>query len=977
MKRLIENIFRYKNIVFLLSFLIVGLGIFSFIRIPKQDMPEIDAPYVIVTMTTTFDAQKNDRLIVTPLVSNINKLKDVNEIKSYVNDYYIYLIVLFSYDSEDLELRKKTAVSKIEEYSKNADILSLEITSSINQPHVVYSLYNSNLSHEELIAESKLFELALLEEDYIKNVKTHMSYNQIIKIELDINALTSNHLSLSDISNAIKASFSSVPGGIIHEENESIYVFFEQDTESISSLENTVLPGGVLLKDIASLNYTKDSLKEYTYNGKEALFVSVFFEENIDFTKVDNNIQTLKNDFVTTKNITIEEIVFMPDYVSSQLNQVYFSLFLAVIIIFIILAVGLGIRESLLVILVVPVIVFGTLYTLYLSDNQLHKLTIVGIIVAIGMIVDNSIVITEGIKRKVDEGFTKIEAAKESINEYFKPILSSTLTTLFAFFILVLLPGYLGLVVSSMPLTVMIMISISFILSMTLSPLLGAMFIKKTPLNKQNKKIKKDVSSFLIKRPIINLFIILLFVGFSGFLVNKMTVNLYPADERNVLYIDYYDPQETLPSTYEAHNKIKQILENNQSIENYSSSINGDLFYFHYSVKSLQDTSFLGRFFVTIKTTEDMKQVQANLAKELDQLSSVVTDINPIVLSPPNAPIEIEVTSSSLADLNAFKGPFLIQLEQKDILSTYSIEDHTISKKYIIDILGNNVLYGIPDSLIKQKISYVLNGMTINLDSFDAPIQLMVTLPEIETIKSIEIYSEVDQTYHLLGEFISIEEMFGYTRINKLNNDYVFLIRGDFKDSKSIWSIQQEIDSIMEELDDSNIRVNYGGELEMFTEIKNDLIFSIIIILILMFIVLYIQFNNFLDPLIILVTIPLAFSGSIYALFLIGHQITATSLIGLISLIGIVVNIGILLIEYIEKHKEDYSVKKACVKAMQARIRPILLTGGTTILGMIPLALFGGDFFRPFAITFIGGMVVCISLGFILIPSLYFILKKR
>ena len=164
----------------------------------------------------------------------------------------------------------------------------------------------------------------------------------------------------------------------------------------------------------------------------------------------------------------------------------------------------------------------------------------------------------------------------------------------------------------------------------------------------------------------------------------------------------------------------------------------------------------------------------------------------------------------------------------------------------------------------------------------------------------------------------------------------------------------------------------------MFKEISEDLIRASIIAIIIIYIIMFIQFNNFLKPIIVFLTIPLSFSGSFLFLIIFDSPITATSLVGMVSLIGVTVNTGILLVEYISRnHNGKGDLKDACVDAVYLRFRPIMLTSITTILGLIPLLITGGNFFKPLALTFMGGMVTSTILTIFLVPSVYYLIYNK
>ena len=283
-------------------------------------------------------------------------------------------------------------------------------------------------------------------------------------------------------------------------------------------------------------------------------------------------------------------MLFLPDYVDSQINDVFYSLLIAILVVMVIVFIGIGFRNSFLIILTIPLIIFGTIAVLYLFGFELHKLTIVGLIISIGILVDNSIVITEGIKLNIDQGLNKLSSAKKAITDNSIPVLSSTLTTIAAFIVLVLLPGFLGKMISSMPLTVIIAISLSYIVSMILSPILATLVLKEPKVKKEirvsvHEKNIRAMIGFTIKYPLLWIFVGVASLVLSVyFAFDTLPIELYPNDERSVLYIDIENEVlGDLESTVELNSDVIDIFKNNPHVENYSTSIGGNLPNFHFS----------------------------------------------------------------------------------------------------------------------------------------------------------------------------------------------------------------------------------------------------------------------------------------------------------------------------------------------------------------------------------------------------------
>jgi multidrug efflux pump subunit AcrB len=196
-------------------------------------------------------------------------------------------------------------------------------------------------------------------------------------------------------------------------------------------------------------------------------------------------------------------------------------------------------------------------------------------------------------------------------------------------------------------------------------------------------------------------------------------------------------------------------------------------------------------------------------------------------------------------------------------------------------------------------------------------------------------------------------------------------------EDSSLADVTSDIETIVQNMDMENVNIQYTGESSMFEDISSDLIQASIIAIVVIYLIMLFEFNHFIKPLMVLFTIPLSFTGSFLFMIFFNIPFSATGLIGMVSLIGVTVNNGILLIEYITRHTEEHSVEESCVEAVYLRFRPIMLTSLTTIFGLIPLYISGGNFFQPLAITFMGGMMTATIITLFLVPSIYYLLFNK
>lgn len=996
MKRIIDEIFRRQKLIIMLFVIILGYGVYSYFVIPKQEMPEINTPYMLLSVTApSMSASDIEEDVLTDIEKVIMTFPEVTDVRSTIYDNYAVVITTFSFSTDNPLSLSETIYDKVLDLSLSDNISDISYSSNFDDPHVIFALHSPSLSEVELQAYSEEFKNEILLIDEVKEVQINSVFNKEIVITLNTDLLNIYGLNMYDIYQIIYANSSNIPLGGISTVYGTISVSGEVSFDEITDLQSLIIipeiptvTTEVTLGDLSTIELKDTSSKFYEFDGNQAIFLSIYFDKNIDFTKMGTEILNAKDEFLIEANdstLLIDEMLFLPDYVNSQINNVVYSLVIAIAVVMVVVLVGIGIRNSLLVVVTIPVIIFATLGVLFLSGQELHKLTIVGMIVAIGILVDNQIVITEGIKRNIELGMEKVFAAKTAIKDNFGPVLSSTLTTVAAFIVIVLLPGFLGEIVSSMPLTVIITISFSFIVSMTLSPVLAVIFLKAKPkadkINVHEIRIKKMIEN-TIKYPLLWLFISIVTLGGSVyFAFTTLDIDLYPNDERAIIYIDFEGSIDDPASTNIIKDEIVDIISQEDSFINFASSIGGNLPSFHFSAKLINEQPHIGRIYVNYDMTEnELLDYKSSLEISLSSINPNIR-INTLELSPPVAPIRMFIQSDDSVLLDSISSSIFDDIIDEEYIKSYKTTANAKSLKYNIsydyDLMSSTFISKLEiDSLISMN----LNGLDLNIYEFNSElinVNINSDIQIIEDLDDLLITSSVTDSSYPLSSFITVTEIYDYAIIQRLDGQGVAII-DVYPNNIDNFKLQSNLEEIASAYNTTGVKITYGGENEMFEEISTDLIRASVIALILIFIVMFIQFNNFVKPLIVYLTIPLSFTGSFLFLIIFNSPITATSLVGMVSLLGVTVNTGILLVEYISRsHHGPHDIREACVNAVYLRFRPIMLTSITTILGLIPLLITGGNFFRPLAITFMGGLVTSTVITIFLVPSVYYMIYKN
>ena len=521
---------------------------------------------------------------------------------------------------------------------------------------------------------------------------------------------------------------------------------------------------------------------------------------------------------------------------------------------------------------------------------------------------------------------------------------------------------------------------------MTLSPILAVLFLKpgkkKATTGIHEKRIKKMISG-TIRFPLVWLFgSIAILIGSIYLAFSQQEIDLYPNDERAILYIDFEnDFTNPLYSTSDLRDDILLVVEDEDSLLNYASSVGGNLPGFHFSAKLINELPHVGRIYATFDMTEpELLDYQKQLETSLSVLDGSVT-VNTLELSPPIAPVRMFVQSTNKTRLDSLSTTMFTEIEEQEYVKTSSSTTNIQSLKYTLtydfEAMSSAM---ITKAEIDSFIAIHINGLDLEIFKYNDEtinVNLDSSIASHQELTTLSISSSVSGLSHPLSSFITVNEQVDYVVINRLNNKNVIILDLYPKDIDN-FELEENLIEIAGTYDTTNVKISYGGENEMFEEISGDLIRASIIAVVLIFIIIFIQFNNFVKPLIIFLTIPLSFTGSFLFLWIFNSPITATALVGMVSLLGVTVNTGILLVEYITRHHNNGSdVKNACIDAVYLRFRPIMLTSITTILGLIPLWLTGGNFFKPLAISFMGGLVTSTLITIFLIPSVYYMIYSR
>ena len=973
------------------------MGIYSYINIPKEEMPEIKQVYGYVqAIAPGLNSIEIEEKVTSPIENIISDYSGVDSYTATSVDNACVIVIEMNIGNSSAPDILKEIESEVLNTKFDDSVTDIMFVNDMNTPEVIYAVHSNELTEAEL--KTLAGELAdhLNKIENVAKTDVDSAYSEEIVVTVDYETLNNFPITISDIYKIILANGMEIPLGNAKFNGESTSLLVDSNYSSTEEIENLIVfadeTNTYRISDIASVEkQNTNNKKVYEFNGDTAAFVEVYFEENLDFTVLGDEIKDALDDFSRSYrgSAKITSMTFSPDYVRDQVNSVMINLILCVVIVMIVVLLGLGVRNSIGIAITIPVIVLSTIGLLYLLGNHLQLMSIAGLIVSIGILVDNSIVISEAVQHELNIGKEMGKACVKAIKDNYLPVLTSTLTTVAAFIPLMYLPGIAGDVAYTLPLTILIAIGLSYIVAMTLTPTLARLFFKPKKIKKKKAiRFQNAVSKTLkvvFRFSIVPTLVAFIVLGGLGYLVvENLEIDILPKTEKSIVYVDYvFNELNNGEGTFEFAKRIEGVVSSQDNVINYAFSQGGNLPNFYMTLDVVSNLPHNGRFFIeydckAIELENYMKDLESDLYYLKGQGE---IRINRLEMSFPTAPVRVILMSNDFENLLQVSDKIFKEVETLNTFKSGALVAPTYKSDIVVKIDRDIAIQkGLTVAEIEQQIALNINGFSEYLYSDDENLLKLRVVTEIATkddLLNMSIKSSAGNSV-ALNELVELTEVENIEYIETYNGTPAVTIDAYMADGSSTYALENDIREIIEDMTDNTIDVVYKGDNELTNEIFTGIIFAFAIALFFIYLIMYFQFRSLKQPMIILVSIPLSFIGSLATLLILGEKITLTSLLGVVSLVGIVVNNGILLVDYINKeHKKGNSIFDSCVKAVSRRIRPIALSSLTTIFGLIPLAVFGGDFFRPMAVTFMGGMMISALLVLLVVPGLYYFAYKK
>jgi len=998
---------------------VIIMGLFSLRYLPIDLYPEIDPPIVSVfTFYEGASAADIETNVTRILEDNLNTVSNLKELTSVSKDNTSLVMLEFEWGTNLDEATNdiRDAIGRVETYLPEG--VEKPIIFKFSTSMIPIMLLSAT-ADESYPALSKILDEGLVNPlnriEGIGAVALSGGPEREIQVTVDPRKLEAYNMSVEQIGSVIGQENLNLPGGELDIGSHTYPVRVEGEFKTSDEIKHLVLGyfdgKPVKISDVATV---KDTLAEMTIdersNGRVGARIVIQKQSGANSVEIAKEVRERLPELMRNlpPDIQIDTIFdtseFIENSISSLANTVmYAGIFVVLVVLFFL---GRW-RATFIIILTIPVSLIVSFIYLYTTGNTLNIISLSSLSIAIGMVVDDAIVVLENITRHIERGSSPREAAIYGTNEVGLAVVATTLTVVAVFFPLTLVQGLSGIMFRQLGMIVTLVVIVSTLAALTLTPMLSSQMLRLMPprkagfskavfgtienwLNKFDNLYEKTLGWAVKHRALVLVSSIVIF-GASISLVSVVgTEFIPPADNARIEATVELPMNLRLEKTKEVARQIEKIWqEKYPEIEVISTSAgvaDESNIFSAFGENGSHIINFTLRLSNSTERERDIYLIGDLMRNDLKAIP-IVKDFS---VSPGGSgggmgsgasTVEVIISGYDLDVTGELSEKVADKMEEMEGLRDVEIsrEDPKTEYQLVLDRekLG---IHGLNTATVATAMRNRINGLIAAQyreggDEYDVRVRFAEPFREsIESIENILVYNQQGQAIRI-GELGKVEEFTSPLSIERRNRQRVITVTGSLYKA-SITDVVNEINTHIDEIGiPQGVGIDIGGTAEDQQESFADLGLLLVLIIILVYIVMASQFESLRSPFIIMLTLPFAFTGVFLALFITGTTLNLISMIGAVMLVGIVVKNGIVLIDYINLLRDrGMSLMQAVVAGGKSRLRPVLMTTLTTILGMLPLAIGigeGAEIWRPMGVAIIGGLTVSTMLTLVLMPVVY------
>jgi len=1001
-----------------------SLGIFitsvvAYMTLPLELVPMIEIPYAFVSATYVGAAPSEvETEIIKPIEEKLAQLQDVDDITGFAMQNVGFITIKFTPEADlessidDLKEKVNEAVPELRDEIENVTVTDIDITDT---PISILNIYGDYSPHD-LRVQAELIKDKLSRISGVNQVAMFGGEEREISIDIDPDLLLANNLSIPQIMMALQRSNMNFPGGTVKLKGQDIFVRTVGKYSDIHDIENTILgvdqSGNVKrIRDVGTVTDGYEIPTSYSrYQQQNSVTLLISKRTGAHIVEATEQIEAIVDELAakfppgmefayTARQATDIETQ------NSQLNQ---NAAWGILFVIIVLFAGIGFKNALIVSIALPFALMSSFPLMAYFDLARTGISMFGLIIVLGIVVDGAIIVAESTYRHMEEGLNRRDASIQAIDEVGVPIMTSVLTTMVAFAPIIYMTGTMGQFLSVIPKVVIFTLVGAFLADHFLIPVLASkmMTVTKRAGMLSGEWIGKRFYTKMVGWSLSHRFLVILgitivffmsiaAVGISAVSDTKLVkLEIFPKVPKPRIIVDINTPAGSqLEYTDSAVKEIEEYLLSFDEVDRFVSTVGESGVQNVRTAQGGGKGAEIGQINVDLVDARDrdisVEELMEIMDKKLSRVPGVDITIQTIIEGPPIASNVIIDVSGDDLDALAFVAE-QIKRDLTTIEGALNVESSLGVRRTEFQAVVDHdraASYG----LSSQEVSNTLAAAMIGLEATtysdgleDIPVVVRLETDGDDAVDAIRNLNIMNQ----MGQMIPFENVASL----ELGSSETLIKHKDFKRNISVscdlakgvdaTDIRRRMDPYLAQLAvPSGVTVEYGGiedeASESFASLGRAMVIGFIIIMI----ILSAQFQSVKQPIIIALAIPLSFIGVIFGLMVTRVPFGIMAFFGVVALMGVVVNDAIVLIAHVNGlRKEGLLVRDALIKAGRNRLRPIILTTVTTLAGMIPLSLNlagGAEYWRPLAVSLIFGLAVASFLTLIVVPVLYSIIESR
>jgi multidrug efflux pump subunit AcrB len=988
-----------------LLFLMFGaLGITSWMAIPRAEDPDFPVPiFTTVAVYPGASPEDMEQLVTEPLEKQLKSLTEVKKLESTSSDGLS--VIKIEFDSESDAERKYDQVIREVNALRPAlpsALQRLEVQRNENSDLTVFqvALVAPQAPYAQVDDLAKRVADALERVPGVKKAERWAAPPREMQVTLDLGRMARLGLTPGQVLNALGSDNAQIPGGSVDAGTRRYNIATTGRYKSAEDVQRTVIAGAngsvVRVQDVATVAWGDgDAVHMGRWNGERAMWVTVAVQkgENVSAVKTDVWAALDALEKGLPKGITLARGFDQSENVDNRLGQLGKDFAIALLLVLITLL-PLGTRASVIVMISIPLSLAMAVMLLYATGYSINQLSIVGFVIALGLLVDDSIVVVENISRFLRNGYTRTEAAIEGTKQIGVAVLGATGTLIFAFLPLLFLPGLAGKYIRSLPIAVVFAVVSSLFVSLTIIPWLASRLMPRTEHAEGNRVLQwldggihRTYAPLLhraLAAPRTTLVLALLLVVGSVALVPAVGFSLFPKAGTPQYHVDIETPEGTsLAETDRAARYAEAVIRQHPGTRGVFANVGKDNPAVYYNVFQRAEAPNRGQLIVLLNEYDNVRTPLAldSLRQRLALYPGARIELKEFENGPPiDAPIAMRIEGTSLDTLQRLAAQYDAVFKRTE--GTQYVNNPVRLRRSDLTLVVDKQkagLLGIPSVEVERTLRLGIAGLeagkirAANGDEYP----LMVRIahkgrPAPEALDRIQV-SSVTGAMIPLSQIASMRFSASPTTIDHVNRQRSVTITSYVRSGYNTDAVTKQV---MAALDSIALPVGYvmrpAGEIESREESFGGIGGAIIVAVFAILAILVLEFRDFRTTLVVASVIPLGLVGGIVALLLSGYTLSFTAMIGFVALVGIEIKTSILLVDFTDQlRRKGVSLDDAIQQAGEIRFLPIVLTTMTAIGGLLPLAFQGSGLYSPLAWVIIGGLVSSTLIARLVTPVLY------